>query len=138
MVGIATVETVTRDRIMKRLNKRLSHAGAVCTMTRTLYHGTTSTNAEALLRNGWRPNRAPMGANKGRPEYLYLSTDQSDAAFYGYINDEYDSVVLAVRDLPLTDLAVDPEDSQTSTVEEELAHAATFPSRFVLTQPIPA
>jgi hypothetical protein len=39
-----------------------------------LYHGTISRNAEALLRNGWRPNEAPIGANNERPEYLYLST----------------------------------------------------------------
>ena len=35
-------------------------------------------------------------------------------------------------------LAVDLEDSQTSTIEEELAHAETFPGRFVLTQSISA
>ena len=103
-----------------------------------LYHGTTSENAEALLRNGWRPNESSVGANNGRPEYLYLSTDQVDAAFYGYMNDEYEHTVLAVRDVPLAALAVDPEDSQTSTVEEELALAAIFPGRVLLTKPIPA
>jgi hypothetical protein len=103
-----------------------------------LYHGTTYDNAEGLLRNGWRPNEVPVGSNNGRPEYLYLSTDQVDAAFYGYMNDEYEHTVLAVRDVPLAALAIDPEDSQTSTVGEELAHAAIFPGRVLLTQPIPA
>jgi hypothetical protein len=107
-------------------------------VTPILYHGTTSKNAEALLKNGWKQNGAPVGANNGSPEYLYLSTDRVDARFYGYMNDEDDPEVLAVSNLPLAALAVDPEDSQTSTVEEELAHAANFPSRFVLTQPIPA
>src|SRR5258708_4732303 len=96
----------------------------------TLYHGTTSKNADALLSNGWRPNEAPVGANNGRPGYLYLSTDRVDARFYGYMNDEDHPEVLAVSNVPLAALAVDPEDSQkqTPTVEEELAHAADFPS----------
>jgi hypothetical protein len=63
-----------------------------------------------------------MGANHGRPEYLYLSTDRVDARFYGYMNDEDRSEVLAVSNVPLDALAVDAEDSQTSTVEEEMAH----------------
>ena len=79
-----------------------------------------------------------VGANNGRPEYLYLSTDRVDARFYGYMNDEDQSEVLAVSNVPLAALAVDPEDSLTSTVEDEFAHAAIFPSRLVLTQPIPA
>lgn len=103
-----------------------------------LYHGTTCNNAEALLKNGWRPNEVPIGANNGNPDYLYLSTDRVDAQFYGYTNDEHDCVVLAVRDVPLSSLAIDPEDSQRSTVEEELSGAANFPGRFVLSQAIPA
>jgi hypothetical protein len=79
-----------------------------------------------------------MGANNGRPEYLYLSTNPVDAQFYGYANDEYDYVVLAVTDVPLAALGVDSEDSQRSTVEEEVADGANFPGRLVLTRPIPA
>jgi len=86
----------------------------------TLYHGTTVENARSLLRNGWKPNEASTGANNGSREYLYLSTNPVDAEFYGYMNDEHGSVVLKVADVPLAALAIDPEDSQRSTVEEEL------------------
>jgi len=103
-----------------------------------LYHGTTPENAEALLRNGWKPNEACTGANNGRPEYLYLSTNPVDAEFYGYLNDEHGAVVLKVTDVPLAALAVDPEDSQRSTVEQELADGANFPGRVVLIEPISA
>ena len=70
-------------------------------VTPILDHGTTPKNAEALLKNGWRPNEAPMGSNNGRPEYLYLSTDRVDARFYGYVNDEDQPEVLAVNNVPL-------------------------------------
>ena len=103
-----------------------------------LYHGTTVENAGELLRNGWKPNNACVGANNGRPEYLYLSTNPVDAEFYGYMNDEHRAVVLKVTDVPLAALAVDPQDSQRSTVEQELADAANFPGRVVLTAPISA
>jgi hypothetical protein len=103
-----------------------------------LYHGTTSENAEMLLRSGWQPNQGHIGSNRGNPRYLYLSTDPVDASFYGYSNDEYDHVVLAVKDVPLAALSTDPEDSQRTNVEEEVSDAANFPGRLVLTHPLSA
>jgi hypothetical protein len=100
----------------------------------TLYHGTTIENAALLLQDGWRPNQAPVGANSGGQDRLYLSTDPTDAAFFGYVNsgDDVPHIVLAVE-VSVDALAVDPEDSLTMTVENELAHAADFPGRLTVT-----
>lgn len=103
--------------------------------TITLYHGTCEDNAAALMRQGWTPYRAPMGGNMGRRCYLYLSTDPEDARWFS--NQKGCDVVMAVRDIPVALLRVDPEDGSSDTVEDELTlpqRMKGLPGKVVLTR----
>lgn len=96
----------------------------------TLYHGTCQDSADALLQNGWEPNVWPRGGNSGDPNYLYLSTDSEDAMWFA--NEKDCDVVIAVVDVPLDYLEVDPDDGTHDTVEAELSGHLGLPGKVVL------
>lgn len=101
---------------------------------KVLYHGTTPEAAEAILKEGWTPDRTPAGANMGQTCYLYLTTGYEDALWFA--EQKGSDVVLEVRDIPLDSLAVDPEDGMAETVEEEVSNPWGLPGKLVLTKPL--
>lgn len=104
----------------------------------TLYHGTCPDSASLLCKNGWAPNQVPVGGNMGQSKFLYLSTGWEDAQWFA--QEKGCDTVLEVRDIPLTFLAVDPEDGSSDTLEEELNLPKTtgLPGKVVLTHSLPA
>jgi hypothetical protein len=99
-----------------------------------LYHGTTATSAEHLMRHGWTPNAWRMGSHCGQPRYLYLTNFPENALWYAQEKD--DQEVLTVE-VPLTSLKVDPEDGIHETVDEELSKPTGLPGSVVLIHSIP-
>ena len=104
--------------------------------TITLYHGTCPENAEALIKNGWQPNQASVGGNAGQTRFLYL-TDEPENAL-GYAQEKGCNTLVEVSRVPMTQLAVDPEDGTAETVEEELNKEMGLPGNVVLTQALQA
>lgn len=102
----------------------------------TLYHGTTDESAKALTERGWEPNKWWPGGQCGQRRYLYLTNFPENASWYA--EEKGSSAVVAVRDVPLGHLAVDPEDGTKDTVEEELSNPHGLPGSVVLTKPLPA
>lgn len=102
----------------------------------TLYHGTTKSSAERLLRDGWQPGTGVSTGNRGNSRYLYLTNGAENAAAYaGQIGG---NVVLRVRNVPKSALRVDPEDGSHDTVEEELNNSMGLPGNVVAFRPIDA
>lgn len=96
-----------------------------------LYHGTSSRNANLLLKNGWQPNKVSKGANQGQTKYLYLTTEPLDALWFA--EEKGESTILQVI-VPIEYLIVDPEDGVGETVDEELeiSKRTKFPAKFAL------
>lgn len=106
-------------------------------ITRTipvLYHGTCPEHAERLLRDGWQPNSGSVGGNMGQARYLYLTNEPENARWFA--QEKGCEVVLAVTNIPLAYLRVDPEDGVADTVEDELNHPLGLPGNVVLTRPL--
>lgn len=100
-------------------------------ITTTLYHGTTPENAESLLSEGWTPSSGHVGRNCDQARFLYLSTAYDDALWFA--NEKGSDTVLALVDVPLHLLEVDPEDGTYDTVDEELEEKGGLPGKVVLT-----
>ena len=98
-----------------------------------LYHGTCEEYSDRLLKYGWSP-RGIIGGNGGQGRYLYLSTGYEDALWFA--QEKGCSVVLAVRNVPIDYLIVDPEDGISDTVEQELSTSKNFPGKVALTRPL--
>lgn len=84
----------------------------------TLYHGTSSGSAEMLRKDGWSPHSSEQGSHCGRPQYLYLTNDPVNAAWYAGEKDRKGKV-LQVR-VHRDHLKVDPDDGVHDTVHDEL------------------
>jgi hypothetical protein len=100
-----------------------------------LFHGTTESAAVLLLAQGWG-GRSPVGANGGRPGFLYLTNVPENALWFA--QEKGDDVVLEVR-VSVSDLKVDPDDGMEQSVEAELAMAEgphRLPGNVVLTKPL--
>ncbi len=98
----------------------------------TLYHGTCRENAEVILKNGWAPNQVSQGGNMGQSKCLYLSTQPEDAEWFA--NEKGCDTVIEVRNVPMSSLAVDPEDGTGETLEEELSNKLGLPGKVVVTK----
>ncbi len=99
----------------------------------TLYHGTCPENAQAILKNGWQPNQVSSGGNAGQPQYLYLTNFPENAQWFA--NEKGCNTILEVHNVPMSSLAVDPEDGTEDTVENELNFSEkAFPGTVVLTK----
>lgn len=110
----------------------VKYAGA----TVTLYHGTCPESAAVLLEDGWTPNSGSVGGNVGQAKYLYLTTEPGDARWFA--NEKGCDTILMLRDVPVSVLAVDPEDGTEDTVREELNKSTGLPGKVVLTKPLAA
>lgn len=99
-----------------------------------LYHGTSEESAKSILKNGWSPNKWPVGANQGQRRFLYLSTMYDDALWFA--EQKGCSVVIGVIDVPLVYLRVDPEDGIGNNVVEELNNTHGLPGKVVLIHPL--
>src|SRR5271154_2669547 len=104
--------------------------------TITLYHGTCPENAETLIQNGWKPNQVSMGGNAGQTKFLYLTDEPQNAL--GYAEEKGCNTLVEVSRVPVSYLAVDPEDGSSETVEEELNKDLGLPGNVILTKPLPA
>jgi 2'-5' RNA ligase/8-oxo-dGTP pyrophosphatase MutT (NUDIX family) len=100
-----------------------------------LYHGTCPENAKELIEHGWQPNKAGMGGNAGQTKYLYLTNEIQNALWYA--GEKGCETVVEVRDVPLDNLIVDPEDGVADDVLTELAHINDLPGNVCLTRPLP-
>ena len=101
-----------------------------------LYHGTCEDSAEALLKHGWQPNAWGGGSNMGQRRYLYLSTGEEDARWFA--EEKGCDVVLAITNVPLDHLIVDPEDGSYDSLEDELHSPMGLPGKVVLIKPLSA
>jgi RNA:NAD 2'-phosphotransferase (TPT1/KptA family)/GNAT superfamily N-acetyltransferase/2'-5' RNA ligase/8-oxo-dGTP pyrophosphatase MutT (NUDIX family) len=111
----------------------VKYAGA----TVTLYHGTCPENATALVEKGWQPNQVSSGANRGQSKYLYLTNMTDNARWFA--QEHGCDTLIEVRNIPLSYIALDPEDATQDTVEAELDYNGTgLPGTVVLTQPLGA
>lgn len=101
-----------------------------------LYHGTTKENAKKLLENGWTPNSGQRGANGGNPKYLYVTNFPENALWFA--EQAGGDIVLAIEDISIDQLKVDPEDGIGETVEEELSRSqkSKMPAYLVVVSPI--
>ena len=99
-----------------------------------LYHGTCEDNAAHLIQHGWQPNSGMSGGNQGQTRYLYLSTGRDDALWFA--QEKGCDTVVAVRDIPLDYLIVDPEDGSEDTVEAELNSPHGLPGKLALIKPL--
>lgn len=100
------------------------------TCPRPLYHGTCPDNAESLVEHGCSPGSGVRGANMGQVRYLYLSTGFEDAMWFA--EQKGCGTVVEVRDVPMGHLIVDPEDSASDTVPEELNLRSGLPGKLAL------
>ena len=101
-----------------------------------LFHGTTSENANRLLSKG-KVGRAPLGANQGRPDLLYVTTNPENATWFA--QQAGGGVVLEV-DVPRCQLRTDPEDGVHPTVLAELvaAERTGIPASLAVFDDLPA
>lgn len=103
--------------------------------TISLYHGTCLSNAENLIRNGWRPINKSSG-NMGNPNYLYLTSEPEDALWFAEENG-CDAVVI-VKNIPISFLKPDPEDEAGFSMADLFTRMDTsgykLPSKFILTK----
>lgn len=108
---------------------------AVSEQILTLYHGTTLTSADILLKQGWKPNSHTSGANQGQSKYLYLTNEIENARWFSEQKGE--NVVLEVT-VPKSSLLVDPEDGHGDTLDDELNNKLGLPGYVVCFKPLAA
>jgi hypothetical protein len=84
-----------------------------------LYHGTCPDNAESLISNGWQPRSGMRGGNLGQTRYLYLTTGEENALWYA--GEKGCDTLVAVVNVPLDYLDVDPEDGTYDSATEEIS-----------------
>lgn len=103
-----------------------------------LYHGTCPDNAESLINKGWQPRSGTRGGNFGQTRFLYLTTGKENALWYA--GEKGCDSLVAVENIPLDYLDVDPEDGTWENVEEEIRRSAAngSPGCLVLKKPLPA
>lgn len=101
----------------------------------TLFHGTTLASAEILLKQGWKPNFYPAGANQGQSKYLYLTNEIENARWFSEQKGE--NVVLEVT-VPKSSLLIDPEDGHGDTLDDELNNKFGLPGYVVCFKPLAA
>lgn len=104
--------------------------------TLTLYHGTTPSSAENLMKNGWHPNSGHIGSQMGQTRYLYLTSLPENASWYA--EEKGSSTVLAVK-VHKSDLIVDPEDGVGSNLDDEWRSTSQYkiPANFALKNSLP-
>lgn len=100
-----------------------------------LYHGTTTFNANLLLKFGWQPKNF-KGGNMGDSSYLYLTSEPQDALWFG--NENGGDTVVEVNDIPIKYLKPDPDDESGFDMNELLDRMKRgwLPSKFVLFEPL--
>ncbi len=105
-----------------------------------LYHGTCEWYAEMLLKDGFIPDRVEQGANGGNPCYLYLTSDKEDARWFA--NENGCNSILLVKNIPITELEIDPEDEDQGAEVGELIQSIKdvpdWPRKFIITKPLSA
>jgi len=103
-----------------------------------LYHGTCMDSAKLMVKNGWRPNQVLPGGNQGQPRYLYVTTFSENAEWFA--NERGCDTVLLLKKVPVSVLAVDPEDGIGKNVQDELDQTKELglPAFLVVTRPLPA
>jgi hypothetical protein len=83
-----------------------------------LYHGTCEDSAKKLLENGWKPNQIGKGGNVGKTDLLYITNEFDNAMWFA--NEKGCNTVIALKNIPMDWLIVDPEDAIENTVQKEL------------------
>jgi hypothetical protein len=103
----------------------------------TVYHGTTRSSAENMLKNGWQPYSGFRGSQQGNPKYLYVTNYAESAQWYA--EEKGSDAVIAIK-VRLSDLISDPEDGVEPTAAKELETAAKFnlPANLAIKHSIPA
>lgn len=101
-----------------------------------LYHGCCEDSADNLVARGWSPNSWTSGGNMGDRRYLYLTTGEEDALWFA--NEKGCDSIVAVTNVPIDCLIVDPEDGTWDTVEEELSNKNGLPGKVALTKSLSA
>ena len=117
-------------------NELIGEAAGAMQIVPVLYHGTCEDNAAHLIQHGWHPHSGTSGGNQGQTRYLYLSTDREDALWFA--QEKGCDTVLAVRNIPLDCLIVDPEDGIGDSVEAEMNLPHGLPGKLALTKPLAA
>ena len=94
----------------------------------TLYHGTSRSSAQELMKNGWSPASGRSGGQCGQSRYLYLTNVPENAQWYADLKEN--PTVLRI-DVDPESLRVDPEDGIEDTVDAELSMACGLPGNVI-------
>ena len=98
----------------------------------TVYHGTSKSSADNMVKVGWTPNKYGPTGNNGKSKYLYVSTMFDDALWFA--NEIGDSTVVKIKCYQ-NDLYPDPDDEGGFT-KEELLKRKELPAKFIIKIPI--
>jgi len=106
--------------------------------TITVYHGTCASNANQLIKNGWKPNLHESGANQGNSKYLYVSSMAEDALWFA--ENAGCNTIVKIENVPVSNLLPDPEDESGYTINDLLQRIdkGIMPAKFILHQPLEA